>query len=931
MLNTDERVLKLVRNTVVADALFLGTVLSGYSQNIVSGNLQTVPTRTAPTEAKVTFTNTSNGNKYAQRTRDGTFSINLPTGTYQRDVEAVGNYLIEDIVSVNGNVVMSEKLMEDKPLTSQLYLNDGRSLLFLFKSLTDTQEDNPVNQTFTRSRDSPLRINPRNYVATDPLSVPQGIRPYLDTILLDYRNKTGNLLVFTEENVDAVRVQFQYPTTAEMPQPAFGYTEFDYDLTNIWINRTMLINYMNTSQHKQITGIFARELWRATNLATNSADPDMVSCHDGPTLTGVRLHPDEAEVLKRAFTMDRGTVMTKYRDIVVQSITNVLPQTITFSAPANNSIVTYVNDNLVVNYNAINPRDGDGETQSVRIRIRGNGIDEYITDTNTDGVILVAKSLFQAQKQYTLEGMTISGFDNVVATNIITFNTPAEANVAPTAPNLLLPASNAILPPNQSNTFRWNKSFDVDPVNYTLNIFGSGLNLVYNTSTDTMFVLPANVLIQNKAYSWKVTATDGTLNTESATRNLSMSNIPPGAVTLYIPSNGTIVAPDQSNLFRWSKSKDDDPITYLLSITGSGSNLAFDNLTDTLFTVPSNTLKQNVTYTWKVTASDDIANTESATRDISVSNLAPGAFALVTPANNSTLPPAQSNTFRWRKSQDDDPIIYELHIDGNSQNLLYDNITDTLFALSANILAQNKSYSWYVKAKDGRTSTNSNTLQFIVENTIAGAVTLYTPESNAVLPPNQSNTFKWSKSDETGIVYALNISGNGLNLVYDNLTDTLFALPANMLIQNKAYSWKVTLKDNGTNVDSNTRNFSMSNLAPGAFALVTPANNSTLPPAQSNTFRWRKSQDDDSIIYELHIDGNSQNLLFDNITDTVYALPANRLLQNQSYSWYVKAKDGQTSTSSNTLQLVADNIAPGAFSITSHKSGVTTEVSIRER
>jgi hypothetical protein len=394
------------------------------AQWIVSGTVQTVPSKTTPTEAKITLTNTSNGNKYAQRTKDGTFSLNIPNGTYEEKVEVVGDYLIQGNVSITGNKTINEKVIEDKPLTSELYLGWNRSLLFLFKSLTATTDDSPRGTLLSRSRDSPLKIFARNYDALDPLSMPLGIRPYLDTILADINVKTDGILQFIETGTDPVRVQFEYRPNAQMPLGSFGYTLFDYDLTTILMNRDLLLYYMNLEQHNRNLATFARELYRAMGMFTNSADPAMIS-YSSIAVSG-RFHPDEAEVIKRVFTLDNGTDMFRHKDIVVTSIPNVLPQLITFSAPTNNSTITYVDDNLVINYTAINPRDGDGEAQRVVVRLRGNGLDQYITDTNTDGIILVPKTTFEPLKQYTLEGMTISGFDTLSAANTITFNTPED-------------------------------------------------------------------------------------------------------------------------------------------------------------------------------------------------------------------------------------------------------------------------------------------------------------------------------------------------------------------------------------------------------------------------------------------------------------------------------------------------------------------------
>ena len=74
----------------------------------------------------------------------------------------------------------------------------------------------------------------------------------------------------------------------------------------------------------------------------------------------------------------------------LQSIPNALPQVIGFTAPVNNAIISYDgNGNLVINYNSINPRDGDGEVQRVVVKLSENGNDLFVTDTDKDGTILI--------------------------------------------------------------------------------------------------------------------------------------------------------------------------------------------------------------------------------------------------------------------------------------------------------------------------------------------------------------------------------------------------------------------------------------------------------------------------------------------------------------------------------------------------------------
>ena len=243
--------------------------LHAVAQNVVSGTLLSIPSRTAPAEARVTFTNTATSEKYSQFTNDGNYSISVPSGTYQCKYEKVGDYLTIDTLLINSSQTMNLKLIEDTPLQSSLYLSAGKSLLFLFKSLTSTNDwRHSVGWGYLhRANSAQPRLYARNYSASDPLSMPQVLRPYLDQAITEISSKT--VVSYNEQQTYSNKgISISYPTDANMPlKGMLGWTLAGLDSAAIYINRTRVPN----RGEEKIT--FMTELLRAMLVQSNGADP----------------------------------------------------------------------------------------------------------------------------------------------------------------------------------------------------------------------------------------------------------------------------------------------------------------------------------------------------------------------------------------------------------------------------------------------------------------------------------------------------------------------------------------------------------------------------------------------------------------------------------------------------------------------------------
>ncbi len=112
-------------------------------------------------------------------------------------------------------------------------------------------------------------------------------------------------------------------------------------------------------------------------------------------------------------------------------------------------------------------------------------------------------------------------------------------------------------------------------------------------------------------------------------------------------------------------------------------------------------------------------------------NLAPSKPVLLTPPDGARLA-ALPDTFRWSSSSDpeQDPVRYLLRISGPGSDTAFTDLTDTAFVLSAALLRPEKTYYWYVEARDPYSVVRSDaTFRFTTPATSGLECTAARPES----------------------------------------------------------------------------------------------------------------------------------------------------------------------------------------------------------
>ncbi|MCX8015340.1 MAG: hypothetical protein N2748_04905, partial [candidate division WOR-3 bacterium] len=293
-------------------------------------------------------------------------------------------------------------------------------------------------------------------------------------------------------------------------------------------------------------------------------------------------------------------------------------------------------------------------------------------------------------------------------------------NTAPTVPNLVRPANNAML--NNANvTFIWNRSTD--------NLSGvSGYRLqcarnpAFNIPTDTIVSdTTISLTLTDTTYYWRVRAIDRANNQSSwsATRSFEVDTRIPNTPVLVSPINGVWLT-TTNVIFNWSQVSYDakSPVRYILQVDTNRNFIS--PITDTTPYVYDTLTLTQAKYFWRVRAYDLAGNQGAFSRidSFGVDNTAPSIPNLISPSNNSTLSDSFVR-FHWNRSSDNLSGIrnYQIQI---ANNVNFVGAFDTTLA-DTTILRKlrDTTYYWRVRAIDiaNNQSNWSNIWSFRVRTT----------------------------------------------------------------------------------------------------------------------------------------------------------------------------------------------------------------------
>jgi carboxypeptidase D len=279
---------------------------------------------------------------------------------------------------------------------------------------------------------------------------------------------------------------------------------------------------------------------------------------------------------------------------------------------------------------------------------------------------------------------------------------------------------------------------------------------------------------------------------------------------------------------------------------------------------------------------DGVATVLTRTASVTVENAAPGAPALLAPADGAAGQPLDAG-LSWAASPDlnCDPITYDLYFGAsNPPPLLAAALPGTTF--SPGPLLAHTTYYWSVTASDGLAQAASPVWSFTTLNNLPLVPQPIAPADGAANVP-LTTTLAWQSSDPDNdpLTYTLVYWAAGS----PPLTVTLAAasFDPGPLLAHTSYGWQVTAEDGLAQVPSPAWSFTTLNNLPLAPQPISPADGALEVPL-TTTLAWQSSDPDN--------DPLTSTLVYwaaggQPITVTLPTASRPGLLAHTSYAWQV--------------------------------------------
>ena len=426
--------------------------------------------------------------------------------------------------------------------------------------------------------------------------------------------------------------------------------------------------------------------------------------------------------------------------------------------------------------------------------------------------------------------------------------------------------------------------------------FGTSSNPPLYTNTGETS-LDVSSLSLNTTYYWKVVAKNTCGNTADSSGTwhfrTGACGSPPGSFALLSPSNGTTISGTSTTL-SWGTAWG---VTSYDVYFGTSSNPPlYTNTGGTSLGVSG--LSLNTTYYWKVVAKNTCGNTADSSGTWSfttpVCMNAPGAFALLSPGNGSTIG-GTSTTLSWGTASG--VTSYDVYFGTSQTPPLYTNTGGTSLGVSG--LNLNTTYYWKVVAKNscGYTNDSSGTWHFTTPacTNPPGSFALLSPSSGSTIG-GTSTTLSWGTASEA-TSYDVYFGTSSNPPLYTNTGGT--SLGVSGLSLNTTYYWKVVAKNSCSDTTDSSGIWHFTTPActnpPGSFALLSPGDGSTIS-GTSTTLSWGTASEATS--YDVYFGTSSNPPLYTNTGGT--SLGVSGLSLNTTYYWKVVAKNSCSDTTDSS-------------------------------
>ncbi len=175
----------------------------------------------------------------------------------------------------------------------------------------------------------------------------------------------------------------------------------------------------------------------------------------------------------------------------------------------------------------------------------------------------------------------------------------------------------------------------------------------------------------------------------------------------------------------------------------------------------------------------------------------PASVVLFSPQNNAEIL-ASDFYFEWSSSQHASSYILELSTLNDFSSVLYDSTftaPDTSMVITQQILANDSTYFWRVKAANGELESDwSDVFNFSTNPEPPESVTLTSPQNNAEISASEPY-FEWSTSQHaSSYVFELSTHNDFSSVLYDSTftaPDTSMMITQQILANDSTYFWRV--------------------------------------------------------------------------------------------------------------------------------------------
>jgi len=270
-------------------------------------------------------------------------------------------------------------------------------------------------------------------------------------------------------------------------------------------------------------------------------------------------------------------------------------------------------------------------------------------------------------------------------------------------------------------------------------------------------------------------------------------------IAIYSPQEGAVIEGTEV-IFSWEILEDADQ--YTIQVFNEQNAIVLDS------TVTSNIFEYNdldeETYTWKMKAENFAYETDyTELMQFTLTpnfNLEEQEVSLESPDDNFYTNDISNNRFSWDDISTATTYDFEI-LDAETNTILYseDNITLSELNIDDDIITEDDTYIWQVRANNETSSTEFSTRTFIVDTQEPSTASISAPTDSETFQIDEEISFEWAFDDEDNITSTIEISNDESftdPFIENDITENSFTYT---LTEAGTYYWKIKGTDEAGN------------------------------------------------------------------------------------------------------------------------------------